>query len=159
MIGVLSRLLPHPANFTAVPALALFSGAHIGLRKAVIVTVATMVISDIMLGFHSVMWATYGSMAFTAVLGYLARNRSFKVLAAVTLFSSLQFFIITNFAVWLAPNTLYPKTLLGLLQSYIMALPFFRNSLLGDVLYTTVFFVGYEYVSHRNLIFSTQKKI
>ena len=151
-IGIASRLLPHPANFTAVGGLALFTGARIGFGKGFMITIITMLMSDALLGFHSVMWATYGSMALGVYLGYLVQNRSYTFLAIAVVISSLQFCLITNFAVWLAPNTLYPKTFSGLIECYVMALPFFRNSLLGDVVYTTVFFTVAELIRNTKKI-------
>lgn len=149
MLGVLSRLMPHPANFTAVGGIALFSGARLSLGKAAVIVVSTMVISDLFLGFHSVMWATYGSMLLAVGIGrILTTRRSIAWVGSMTCVSSLVFFLVTNFAVWAVPGSMYPKTLEGLWQSYIMALPFFRNSLLGDVFYTSVFFGGYELVEH-----------
>jgi len=148
LIGTLSRLLPHPANITAVGGLALFSGAHLPLKKAAIILLATMFVSDIFLGFHSVMWATYVSILMAVGIGRVMQaRRSIARIAVLIFVSSLLFYLITNFAVWFAPNFLYPKTVSGLIECYIMALPFFRNSLLGDFFYTAVFFGGYEMVT------------
>jgi hypothetical protein len=149
IIGILSRLLPHPANVTAVGALAVFSGARFGRTKALAITVCTMLVSDAFLGFHTVMWATYGSFAISALLAnrYL-RKQSMIRIAGITLTSSVVFYLVTNFAVWFVPGSMYPKTLAGLLDSYIMALPFFRNSLIGDFSYSAIFFGGYAFVEH-----------
>jgi len=144
IIGVLSRLFPHPANVTAVGALAVFSGARYGRTKALVITVGTMLVSDMVLGFHAVMWATYGSFALSVLLAHLLlRKQSVSRIAGVTLASSILFYLVTNFAVWFVPGSMYPKTLAGLLDSYMMALPFFRNSLLGDFSYVTIFFGSY----------------
>jgi hypothetical protein len=156
VIGALSRIAPHPANVTAVGALAVFSGSRYGAAKALGITVATMLISDAVLGFHSVMWATYGSFALSVLLAsFLLRKQSLVRIAGVTLASSILFYLITNFAVWLVPGSVYPKTFAGLLDSYIMALPFFRNSLIGDFSYTAIFFGGYELVT----LFSRRLKV
>ncbi len=142
--GVLSRLLPHPANMTAVGGIAIFTGAKINTKKALVVTVTTMFISDLFLGFHSLMWATYGSILMAVFIGrWIQKNNSISRIISGTLASSIIFFIITNFAVW-AGTPLYPKTIEGLTTCYVMAIPFFRNSLLGDCLYLSVFFSGYE---------------
>ena len=74
-IGVLSRLVPHPANVTAVGGLAIFSGARLSGKKAVFITVATMLASDMVLGFHSVMWATYGSMLLAVAFGRILQTK------------------------------------------------------------------------------------
>jgi uncharacterized membrane protein len=148
IVGIFSRLLPHPANVTAVGALAVFSGSKFGKTKAVIITVASMFLSDTVLGFHNVMWATYGCIAVSVLLAhYFLRKQSVVRVAGVTLASSLLFYLVTNFAVWLVPGSMYPKTMVGLMDSYIMALPFFRNSLIGDLFYTGVFFGGWEFVA------------
>jgi len=144
-LGVLSRVVPHPANVTAVGGLAIFSGARLEFKKAIVVTLVTMFLSDIILGFHSVMWATFGR--------FLQKRSSIKQIVTLTFVSSLLFYLITNFAVWAIPGSMYPKTLSGLLQSYIMALPFFRNSLLGDMGYSFIFFGAYEFVKMYKNIF------
>lgn len=141
VIGVLSRIMPHPANFTAVGGLALFSGARYGLRAGFVITAATMFISDVVVGFHAVMWATYGSLIFTVFLGTLLRGQPHgRRIIGLSFLSSVLFYLITNFAVWAQPGSMYPKTTAGLIASYIAALPFFRNSLAGDLFYTSVFF-------------------
>ncbi|MCX6792096.1 MAG: hypothetical protein NT149_03610 [Candidatus Gottesmanbacteria bacterium] len=147
IIGVLSRLMPHPANVTAVGALAVFSGSRYGTTKALVITVGSMLISDMVLGFHTVMWATYGCFALSVLLANLyLRKQSVPRIVGVTLASSILFYLVTNFAVWVVPGSMYPRTLTGLLESYIMALPFFRNSLLGDFSYSAIFFGGYALV-------------
>lgn len=147
IIGVISRLAPHPANVTAVGALAVFSGAKYGKTKALVITIGTMFLSDIVLGFHAVMWATYGGFALSVLLAnLLLRKQSVIRIAGVSLASSVLFYLVTNFAVWYIPGSMYPKTFAGLMDSYIMALPFFRNSLLGDFSYTAIFFGGYALV-------------
>ena len=148
IIGVLSRLAPHPANVTAVGALAVFSGSRYSTTKALIITVGTMLISDVVLGFHAVMWATYGSFALSVLLAsHFLRKQSIVRIASVTFVSSIIFYLVTNFGVWLVPGSMYPKTFAGLMESYIMALPFFRNSLVGDFFYIAIFFGGYELVT------------
>lgn len=142
--GTLSRVIPHLPNMTPVGSLGLFISAKYSFRKALISLFAIMLVSDIVLGFHPVMRATYGSFFLTALLGrMLQKKEGWKQIGIVTIFSSLQFFLLTNFAVWLE-GMLYPKTLAGLLDCYFMALPFFRNSLLGDLFYTTIFFGAWE---------------
>jgi hypothetical protein len=144
IIGVLSRLAPHPANVTAVGALAVFSGSKYNTTKALGITVGTMLVSDAVVGFHAVMWATYGSLAFSVLLARVfLRKQSIIRIAGITLASSIIFYLVTNFAVWVVPGSMYPKTLSGLIESYIMALPFFRNSLIGDISYSAIFFGSY----------------
>lgn len=146
LINSFSRIVPHLPNMTTVGSVALFTGATLSLKKSFAVTFLTMIMTDMVLGFHSVMWATYGGFLITILLGRLLKGRNnWKFIGTITLLSSLQFFILTNFAVWLT-GFMYPKTLSGLFECYIMALPFFRNSLLGDLFYTTTFFGAFEIV-------------
>jgi hypothetical protein len=147
LIGIVSRLAPHIPNATAVGALALFSGAKLGYKKAFVITLVTMLTSDIFRGFHTTMWATYGALFVTIYLGsVLLKKQNAMKIAGVTLLSSVLFYVVTNFAVWLSPQFMYPKTMSGLFECYVMGLPFFRNSLFGDLLYTGIFFGGYEYI-------------
>ncbi len=147
ILGILSRVIPHPANMTAVGAMALFSGSKLGLWKGTGVIVVTMVLTDMIYGFHSVMWATYGSLIITLFLGrFLRKDNDIVRLIGFSFVSSLIFYLVTNFAVWAVPGSVYPKTPAGLMESYILALPFFRNSLIGDFVYASIFFYGYEFV-------------
>lgn len=151
LIGTLARILPHPANFTPITAIALFSGCYLPKRLAIILPIIAMILSDFVLGFHNTIPYVYGSIMLTSFIGIglkgtlRLRSGQVKGIFGGTLLSSILFFLITNFGVW-RETSLYPKTIEGLLQSYIMALPFFRNSLLGDLFYTGVFFGGYEIV-------------
>ncbi len=142
--AVALRLLPHPANVAPIAALALFGGFYLNKKYALIVPLIALFISDIFIGFHDTMLFVYGSFLLTGVIGLLCRPyRSFKTILLATLASSLLFFIITNFGVWMV-SSMYPKTFDGLLQSYYFALPFFRNTILGDLLYTGLFIGSYE---------------
>lgn len=155
IIGILTRLLPHPANFAPITAIALFSSVYLPKRLAFVVPLLAMILSDLVLGFHSTMPYVYGSIFLTSVIGVGIRRTPLRQgfvgqarrVVIATLGSSILFFIITNFGVW-KETSLYPKTIDGLLQSYIMALPFFRNSVLGDLFYTAVLFGSYELVQH-----------
>lgn len=141
ILGSISRLIPHPPNFTPIGGIALFASAKYGIRKSLFIVVSSMFISDAILGFHSVMWATYGSLALAVLLGkMLSSRKGFFSILGITSASSVIFFLITNFAVWLIPGSIYPKSFAGLCESYIMAIPFFRNSLFGDIFYTNIFF-------------------
>ena len=147
IIGIVSRLVPHLPNATAVGAIALFSCAKLGLKKAFTITLVTMLVSDVFRGLHTTMWATYGALFVTIVLGNsLLKKQSILTVSAVTLLSSFLFYLITNFAVWMSPQFMYPKTMSGLVECYVMGLPFFKNTLLGDFTYSGIFFWGYELV-------------
>jgi len=136
-----SRLIPHPPNFTPVVAMALFGGAQFSdKRSAFLVTFGALLLSDLVLGFHSQVIATYGCLALIVGIGFwLRQKKSAGNIVIAALVSSILFFVITNFGVWLI-DTLYPKTLSGLIECFAMALPFFRNTLSGDMLFTVILF-------------------
>jgi len=140
MIGVLSRLVPHPANFTAVTAVSIFAGSRCGWVRTGVLVFFVMVFSDLILGFHSVMWATYGSYLLIVGLSSVTlRSVGAGKIIGTTVSASVLFYLITNFAVW-QEGILYPVTLTGLIDSYIAGLPFLRNSLFGDLTYSMLFF-------------------
>lgn len=154
IIGIISRLVPHLPNMTPVGATALFSSAKFGIKKGMVILLATMLITDVLIGLHPVMWATYGSFMITLLIGWwVQRKYSLSRFMTGILVSSIVFFIITNFAVWLVPlpSGMYAKTLTGLIHCYVMALPFFRNSLIGDFFYGFIFYYGYELVKYVNV--------
>ncbi len=138
--GIALRFAPHPANFAPIGALALFAGVVLPRRYAFAVPLAAMIVSDALLGFHSVIAYTWGSFALIGAIGWLVRRRpSAPHVVTGSLAGSVLFFLITNFGVWLHTG-LYAKTWGGLVQSYTLALPFFRNTLAGDLFYTAVLF-------------------
>jgi hypothetical protein len=145
LIAVLMRLVPHLPNFTPIAAMALFGGVYLNKKYAFAIPLLAMFISDIFLGFHATMPYVYGSFILTGMIGlWLKNHKSAKNLVCASLISSILFFLITNFGVW--AGGWYPKTLSGLLESYIMGIPFFKNTVLGDLCYSGVFFGGYELV-------------
>jgi len=151
LLAAFSRILPHPPNFTPVSAIALFGGVYLEKRWSILVPFVTMLLSDAVLGFHSTMIFVYGSFFFIGLLGmWLKEHQSLSVIVGVTVCSSLLFFIVTNFGVWFMPQTLYPNTMEGLMQCYVAAIPFFRNTLIGDMMYVGILFgvfeVGKKYV-------------
>lgn len=146
-IAVALRLLPHPANFAPIAALALFGGVYLNKKYALVIPLIAMLFSDMILGFHASMLAVYACFFVTGIIGLWLRNHKnvFTVIGA-SLVSSILFYVVTNFNFWYV-DALYPKTLEGLLSSYINALPFFRNTIVGDLFYTGVFFLGYEVIT------------
>lgn len=144
------RLLPHIPNFAPITAIGLFSGAYLNKKWAFLIPIIALLLSDFFIGFYGwqVMVAVYGSFAVSGLLGvWLRRRKNAGNVILVTLFASIQFYIITNFAVW-AFGGLYPPTIAGLSASYINALPFFRNTLLGDFFYVGIMFGAYELVRY-----------
>ena len=141
LIGFTARLFPHVPNFTPIGALALFSGLYLSRKWAFFLPLVTMFLSDLVIGFYNpaIMLSVYLSFAAVVGIGFLVkRKKQFSTVLLGTLCGSILFFLTTNSAVW-AFGTMYPNSASGLLQSYIMAIPFFKNSLLGDLFYTGVF--------------------
>lgn len=146
LFAVVLRLVPHPPNFAPIAALALFGGVYLDKKYALVVPLVVMIISDYFIGFHNTMPFVYVSFIFTGLIGmFLKQHKSPLNIFFGTLVSSLLFFAITNFGVW-AMGTMYPKTASGLLEAYVMAIPFFRNTIVGDLFYTGLFFGSYELV-------------
>ncbi|MEO6225004.1 MAG: DUF6580 family putative transport protein [Sphingomicrobium sp.] len=137
------RLVPHPPNFTPVGAMALFSAATLGRRPlAFVAPFAAMLLSDAVLGFHASMPFVYLGLALTVVVGWLALQRRSAIrVGLAALASSVLFFLITNFGVW-AIGGMYPQTLGGLAACYVAGIPFFQNSVAGDLFYAAVMFGG-----------------
>lgn len=145
LIAAAFRLVPHPMNMSPIAAMALFAGAELtGRRWAVAIPLAAMLLSDALIGFHSLMPAVYGAFALTVFLGRgLLRSDSPRAstYAAASVASSLAFFGITNFAVWFeGSGVVYPATASGLAACYVAGLPFLQNALVGDLLFTGVLF-------------------
>jgi len=146
-LAVSLRLLPHPANFAPVAAVAIFGGATLPRRLAVWLPVVIMALSDVFIGFYDyrvmlVVWSSYLAIAFAS--SRWLRQIKIKNGVLLTISGSLFFFLTTNFAVWLWGG-MYAHSWAGLSQCYGMALPFFRSTLLSDVFYTAVLFGLYAY--------------
>jgi hypothetical protein len=144
LAAVFLRLMPHLPNVTPIAALALFSGAT-GPGIAVLgLPLVAMVLSDIFIGFHQTIPFVYGGFLLIAGIGYLLRKKiTASRIVVGSLSGSILFFLITNFGVWLT-SSMYDKSFAGLLYCYQMGLPFFRNTIVGDLLYTGAFFVGFR---------------
>lgn len=145
IIGAGARLLPHLPNFTPIAAIALFAGVYLSKRTALFLPIAIMLISDIFIGFYDIkiMFFVYFSFGLSVLLGlWLKNNKKWRNIIIGSILASLAFFVITNFAVWVF-TPWYAKTIEGLAKCYLLAIPFFRNSLMGDLFYSTLFFGAY----------------
>jgi hypothetical protein len=149
-VGIIPRLLPHAPNVAPITAMALFGAAYLNRRYALIFPLLAMLVGDAIIGFYTpgTMAAVYASFLISGVIGFwIRRQKSLRRIAAGTLAASIQFFVLTNFAGWLfGHGSLYPQTWAGLTQTYDAAIPFFRNTLFGDLLYVTALFGLYEAV-------------
>ncbi len=145
LLAALSRLLPHPFNFTPIGAIALFGGVCFERKSlAFIIPLSAMLLSDAALqwtrgtGFHPMMWAVYGSFGLTACIGLWLRKRArVSSILLASLASSALFFLITNFAVWLG-SSMYGHSFASLLACYAAGIPFYNHDLMGSALMNTV---------------------
>lgn len=144
LIAAAMRLMPHPPNFSPIAAMALFSGAHLSRRSlSFVAPLSALLLSDIFLGFYSLMWVVYGSTALVVCLGWLlAKRKTPGRIGLAAVGGSFLFYAITNFGVW-ASSDMYPKTLEGLVACYAAAIPFFQNSLAGDLFFSAILFGGF----------------
>ena len=146
-LGIFSRVIVHTPNFTPVLSLAFLAGMYLKGRQAILVPLALMVVSDLIIGYYPLIGLTWGSIILISLLGlWLKEKKSMVTVLGGSIASAVIFFIVTNFASWL---TLYPHTLDGLRQCYILAIPFFRSTLLSTVAYSIVFFSAYEWLLKR----------
>ncbi len=142
LLAAVSRLAPHPPNFTVIGAMALFGGACFeGTAAAYLVPLAAMFLSDAALGFHRGMPVVYLCFLLTTLMGRrLLGDRGIGKIAALSFASAAMFYLVTNFWVWAGGPALYPHTAHGLLMCYTAALPFFGNTLAGTLVYSAVLF-------------------
>lgn len=147
VVGIASRVILHIPNFTPVVALALFSGAYLPKRTAVLFPLSLMIISDFLIGWHDTILFTWGSVILISVLGFWTKHHKNPVsILSSSLISAVLFFVLTNFGTWLMSD-LYPHTFQGLQECFVMAVPFFRATLLSTVIYAFAIFTLYEVVA------------
>ena len=144
LVAAALRLVPHPPNFTPIGAMALFSGAYLGRRGlAFVAPLGGMLLSDAIIGFHSGMPFVYAAVALIVLLGWLALSRVTPLrVGGAAVASSVLFFVISNFGTWLLSG-MYPITASGLAACYIAAIPFFQNTVAGDLFYAAALFGGF----------------
>lgn len=149
ILSIIGRLIPHPANFTPLGGAALFGGAKLSRPWNYLAPLFVLFVTDLVIGLHGTMLYVYAGFLVSAWLGekFLQQPKLLKV-AGITLVGSLSFFLISNFGVWME-GILYPKTVAGLIDCYLAALPFLRNSILGDLFFASTFFVAYGWVENQ----------
>ncbi len=150
LVAAALRLVPHPPNFTPIGAMALFGGAYCGRRAlAFAAPLGALLLSDAIIGFHSGMPFVYASVALIVLIGWAVRARMTPLrIGAAAVLSSVLFFAVTNFGVWLSSG-MYPQTISGLAACYVAAIPFFQNTLAGDLIFTALLFGGFALVERR----------
>jgi hypothetical protein len=156
LAGAMMRLIPHWPNFTPIAAIALFGGTFLRRKDlAFLVPVAAMLLSDLIIGFHSTMLPVY--LSFIAIVGMglvLQKRLTIVNTFSASLASSAIFYLVTNFASWTSGLMPYPMSAAGLMQSYIAGLPFLFNGVLGDLFYTSVLFGAVYLVSNKQVVYS-----
>jgi hypothetical protein len=145
------RIVPHPMNFAPIGALALFGGAYFSSKRAALaVPLLSLIAGDVFTGFHQFIPFIYASFLVSVAIGFwLRRKRSALRISIATLAGAIQFFLVTNFALWNSSIGSYPKTTGGLAACYIAGVPYFWNTLAGDAFYATLLFGGMALAEHR----------
>ena len=150
-IAACSRFFIGIPNFSPIMAIALFGGAMLNRKLAFVVPVAAMLLTDLYFGFHSSMFAVYGSFLLTVMIGKkFVSNPNVKNVAASSIVSALQFFVITNLSVW-AFSGMYTLDVSGLVACYAAAIPFFKNTLASTLAFSTVMFGAYALANRTSL--------
>ncbi len=161
LVAALTRVLPHPPNFSPVEAVALFGGAYFAARRwALLVPLAAMLLSDLVLArIHGGLYASwfgnggialvYLCVALGVLLGHGLRGRvSGARVLGYSLLGSALFFVVTNFGAWLF-EPMYPKTVAGLVAAYVAGIPFFQWTVLGTLFYSALLFGGFALLRNR----------
>ena len=144
-ILAISRLVPHPPNFTPILTSAIIGPLVIKDRfYGAAIPIIAMFISDIILGFHSYQFIIYSTILVVSLISPM--KKSYIKFGFLALLASLWFFISTNFAVWLMWD-FYPKNIEGLINCYTLALPFFKNTLISTILFTGIFLVSMKNIN------------
>lgn len=160
LLAACSRLLPHPPNFTPIAAMSLFGAAYFGKKYfAFLIPVLGLWFSDILLNntlyaayFDGFSWGSsffvWNVIAIVAILGVgslIIKKVNVTSVIGASLSASVVFFLISNFGVW-ASGTMYPLNVGGLLGCYMAGIPFFLNTIIGDLFYCTALFGTFELV-------------
>ena len=163
LLAAFSRLIPHPPNFAPIGAMALFGAAYFSKKHiALIIPVLSMWISDIVINntiyaqyfdgfafFYQGFYWTYMAFLFIGLLGFVVLKKvKVQHLVLASLLASIVFFLLSNFGVW-ASTTMYPKNVSGLIACYTAGLPFFKNTIMGDLVYTGVLFGAFEFAQYK----------
>ena len=142
-IVLIFRIIPHPPNFTPVIALSLYLPIIFGIWSLPF-CILGFAITDYFIGFHSLLIWTWGSLVLVGLISKLSKNLINRLILAFL--GSLIFFALSNFGVWLT-GSFYEPNIEGLITCYIMAIPFFKNTLLSTMIFAIFieFFVFSKY--------------
>lgn len=146
-LGVIARVIPHAWNFAPVGGIGLYAGAYFKPRIAWAIPLVTLFVGDLFLGFYPFtgMFFTYLGFLAGPLVGrwLLAKRRTVLRFGSAVFIAATIHFVVSNIGAWL---TLYPRTLEGLVDCYVLALPFYPATLLGDAIYAAIFFGCHELV-------------
>ena len=138
---VLSRIIPHPPNFTPILAGIIFLPfIKRDIKFSVFVPLGGMLISDLIIGMHSLMLWTYGPIIILSLLSYYFSNDKASRIASLAIASPAIFYLMSNFGVWIN-SPMYTKDFSGLIQCYVNAIPFYASSALACILFSAAFFL------------------
>ncbi|MCS6955875.1 MAG: hypothetical protein NZM44_05925 [Candidatus Calescibacterium sp.] len=157
ILGIYYRLIPHPPNFSPLISITVFSGFVLIKNKylAYLLPLIILITSDLIIGIHNQIITVYLSFIVSVYLSEFyfkslkldTENSNLKKVLHANisgLINSTWFYLFTNFVVWISTN-MYSKNLNGLIECYIMAIPFFKNSLISSIIFTTIIFGIYYY--------------
>ena len=148
VILALSRIIPHPPNFTPILATAIIAPMLIKDRwYGIAIPIVAMFISDVIIGFHPYQFVIYATILSIALVSPMHKN--YTMLGIMAVGGSVWFFITTNFAVWIVMDY-YPKTVEGLITCYTLAIPFFKNTLISTCLFTGLLTISIKYLEILN---------
>jgi len=136
LVLAVSRFIPHPPNFTSLIALSFYVPAFLG-RKYILALISSFFITDLLIGFHSTMLFTWGSVLIIGLFSNFFLKNIFSRISAALL-GAVVFFIVTNFGVWIISG-MYAFNLNGLLSAYVLGLPFFGYSVLSTLIFSALF--------------------
>ena len=147
LVGIAGRLIPHIPNATPITAITITARRYVGDTWAFVITLAAMAVSDVFIGLYNwhIMASVYLSFVLIACMSSVVKKHTSPIgIVVLAAFSSLVFFLVTNFAVWMF-SPWYAKSIWGLLYCYELGIPFLRSMLLGDIVYTTLLLGAFEF--------------
>ena len=158
LLAAFTRIMPHPPNFSRMAAIGIFGAAHFAKKwQAFFIPLIGIWVSDLVINnyvysssssnfvwFYSGFYWQYISYILIIFTGLFIFNRGISLTktAGGMISSSGIFFLVSNFGVW-AGGTMYPKNFSGLITCYAAGVPFIHNTIISDVLFTTVLFGTY----------------
>jgi hypothetical protein len=140
LLLILSRIIPHPPNFTPILAGIIFLPfIKKDITFSITVPLGAMLISDFFIGMHSLMLWTYFPIISLSLISYYFHHASLKRVGVLAISSPMIFFVISNFGVWVNSST-YSNNLNGLILCYVNAMPFYASSALACILFSAAFY-------------------